>query len=607
MCGIIGIAGRTLVAARLIDALNRLAYRGYDSAGIAVVDEAGALTRRRAAGKIHALEQVLKASPIDGAVGIGHTRWATHGRPNDQNAHPHAQPGVSIVHNGIIENHAPLRAELTARGVTFESETDTEVVAGLMSAALSDGASPQDAFANTLKKLSGAFAICAVFEAAPTKIFGARGGAPLVVGARAGSNSIGSDALALAGLADSLIYLSDGDWCVIDADQIAVFDESGQAVTRPSRLPPAAAQPVDRGGYRHFMEKEIHEEPEAVRRTIAAQLDASHENILTPELIDWPNVKRIIAAGCGSAHIATMVARYWFNAYTRLPFHTEIASEFRYMEPTVEPNDLALFVSQSGETADTIAAHQYAADQGVQTLALLNVPESSLDRASSVSVHTHAGAEIAVASTKAFLAQLAALAALAIGAGRARGHLDDAQNRSLVQALLQTPAWIERALGLESQLLATCRRLAQADRVLFLGRGVFFPIALEGALKFKEINYINAEGYAAGELKHGPIALIEEGSPVIAIAPDGPLFEKTMSNLREVQSRGARITLLTDNPSARDMLGAADEVIMAPRCPEAAQPFVYAAPLHLLAYNTALIKGTDADQPRNLAKSVTVE
>lgn len=607
MCGIIGITSGHPVAGEIMAGLNRLAYRGYDSAGIAVVDAAGELVRRRAAGKIQALEGVLANSPIDGVVGIGHTRWATHGHPTDENAHPHAKPGVALVHNGIIENHAPLREQLRGKGMNFDSETDTEVVAGLMSQALSQGQSPREAFASTLSQLRGAFAICAIFEAEPDTIYGARAGAPLVVGTGEGRMAFGSDALALTGLSDHLIYLADGDWAIVSPKTVEILDRNGHAVLRPSKIPPSVAQPVDRGGYRHFMEKEIHEEPDAVRRTIAAQLDDTHQNIKPLNGMDWASSERVIAASCGSAHIATMVARYWFNAYAKLPLHTEVASEFRYMEPVTLAGDRGLFVSQSGETADTMAAHEYTSEQGVKTLALLNVADSSLDRASDVSIFTHAGPEIAVASTKAFVAQLAALAGLAIGAGRARGTLTDVQSEELTRALLQAPTWIDQAISLEDQLLPICRHLAQATQVLFLGRSVFYPLALEGALKFKEINYINAEGYAGGELKHGPIALIEEGSPVVAMAPDGPLFEKMMSNLTEVRARGAKLILLTDNREAKAQLGPNDEVILVPTCPEIAQPLVYSAPLHLLAYNTALVKGTDADQPRNLAKSVTVE
>ncbi len=607
MCGIVGILGREAVADQLVDALKRLEYRGYDSAGVATL-EGGKLTRRRAEGKLKNLEKRLRDEPLAGTSGIGHTRWATHGRPTENNAHPHATEQVAVVHNGIIENYRELRAQLEKEGAKFVTQTDTEAVAHLVSREIKKGLSPADAVAATLPQLRGAFALAFLFAGKDDLLIGARKGSPLAIGYGDGEMYLGSDAIALAPFTDTISYLEDGDWVELNHKGAAVHDAGNRAVKRQVLKSSASSVLIDKGNHRHFMAKEIHEQPEVVGHTLAHYLDMANERIDLPKLpFDPANLKRISISACGTAYYAGLVAKYWFERYARLPVEIDVASEFRYREAPMNEGDLAIFVSQSGETADTLASLRYAKEQKQHVVSVVNVPTSTIARESDVVLPTLAGPEIGVASTKAFTCQLAVLACFAIAMGRARGVLSEKQEQELVHALIEVPRHMAQALTLEPQIEALARDLAKCKDVLYLGRGTSYPLALEGALKLKEISYIHAEGYAAGELKHGPIALIDETMPVIVIAPHDRVFEKTVSNMQEVAARGGRIILVTD---AKGVAAAPVDSMLTltlPDVPETITPLIYALPVQLIAYHTAVTIGTDVDQPRNLAKSVTVE
>ncbi|MCA1297050.1 glutamine--fructose-6-phosphate transaminase (isomerizing) [Stappia indica] len=608
MCGIVGILGSQAVAAQLVDALKRLEYRGYDSAGIATLD-GGQIVRRRAEGKLRNLQEKLERAPLAGNIGIGHTRWATHGAATEHNAHPHAAPGVSVVHNGIIENFLELRMELEGQGARFSSDTDTETVAHLVSRELAAGADARSAVARVLPRLKGAFALAFLFEGEPDLLIGARRGSPLAIGHGEGEMYLGSDAIALSPFTDRITYLEEGDWAVLTRAGCEIFDADNAPVSRPVQTSRAMAQMIDKGNFRHFMAKEIHQQPEVIGHTLTRYLDlANMKTILEgAEKIDFSKLDRLIISACGTAYYAGLVAKYWFEKVARLPVDIDIASEFRYREMPVKAGDLALFISQSGETADTLAGLRYCKGEGMTIAAVVNVPESTIAREADVVFPTVAGPEIGVASTKAFTCQLSVLAALAVHAGYQRGHLDDKGAAELVRALGETPGYVNRALALESEIEALAQPLSRATDVLYLGRGTSFPLAMEGALKLKEISYIHAEGYAAGELKHGPIALIDEDMPVIVIAPHDPIFEKTVSNMQEVAARGGKIILITDEKGAEASGALAWKTIALPDVPEFVAPIVHALPIQLLAYHTAVFMGTDVDQPRNLAKSVTVE
>ena len=608
MCGIVGILGQTPAAPMLLDALKRLEYRGYDSAGVATL-EGGHLTRRRAEGKLRNLKERLASAPLSGRSGIGHTRWATHGAPNEANAHPHATSRVAVVHNGIIENYRELKTELEAGGTRFETATDTEVIAHLITANRDAGMTPQDSVRAALDRLRGAFAIAVLFEGEDDLMIGARRGSPLAIGHGHDEMFLGSDAIALAPFTDTITYLEDGDWVVLTRAAAVIHDETGALVERPMVRTVASSLLVDRGNHRHFMAKEIYEQPEVVGHTLAHYLDFAEGRAVLPAGVDldFAALDRVSMTACGTAFYAAMVARYWFEQYARLPVDIDIASEFRYREQPLAPNGLSIVVSQSGETADTLASLRYAKGEGQRVAAIVNVQESTIAREATFVLPTLAGPEIGVASTKAFTCQLAVLAALAVAAGRARGHLDEAAELRLVRALSEVPRLMSEALRLEPKIEALARDLAHVRDVLYLGRGTSYPIALEGALKLKEISYIHAEGYAAGELKHGPIALIDEAMPVVVIAPFDQVFEKTASNMEEVAARGGRIILLTDARGRDAAPSAAVETLILPEMPPAIAPLVYAVPVQLLAYHTAVFLGTDVDQPRNLAKSVTVE
>jgi glucosamine--fructose-6-phosphate aminotransferase (isomerizing) len=608
MCGIVGILGNAPVAGLLVDALKRLEYRGYDSAGIATLDH-GVMARRRAEGKLQALENKLRSEPLGGNTGIGHTRWATHGRPTESNAHPHATDIVSVVHNGIIENFRELRERLIAGGATFRSETDTEVVAHLVSEKIKQGKSPVDAVGATLKELRGAFALAFIFAGHDELLIGARKGSPLAVGYGKGEMYLGSDAFALAPFTDTLSYLDEGDWAVLSRGGVQIYDEQDRPVERAIVKTSVSSQLVDKGNHKHFMAKEIHEQPEVVGHTLAHYIDMVTETVALPAPLpfEWSKIKRLSISACGTAYYAGLVAKYWFERFAKLSVEIDIASEFRYREAPLEAGDLAIFISQSGETADTLATLRYAREMKQHILSVVNVTSSTIARESDVVMPTLAGPEIGVASTKAFTCQLSVLACLALAAGRARGHLSAADEQNLVHALVGVPRLMAQALTLEPQIEKLAHDLAKVKDVLYLGRGTSFPIALEGALKLKEISYIHAEGYAAGELKHGPIALIDETMPVIVIAPHDRVFEKTVSNMQEVAARGGRIILVTDPKGAAEATIESTETLMLPEMASAVTPLVYAIPVQLIAYHTAAAIGTDVDQPRNLAKSVTVE
>ncbi|HET7709169.1 MAG TPA: glutamine--fructose-6-phosphate transaminase (isomerizing) [Sphingomicrobium sp.] len=607
MCGIVGIVGKGPVTQRLYDGLKRLEYRGYDSAGICTID-GGRLDRRRAEGKLDNLAAELKANPLGGDIGIAHTRWATHGPPTVGNAHPHIAGSVALVHNGIIENFKPLRDELTADGRTFLSETDSEVVAHLADREIQRGASPEEAVAAILPRLHGAFAIAFLFAQDPDLIIGARMGAPLTVGYGKGENYLGSDALAVAPWTQRIAYLDEGDWAVVRRDSIAIFDRDNRPVEREIVDSGASAAPIEKGNYRHYMQKEIFEQPVVVAQTLQSYVRPFEGEVALPTSdLDLATVNRVTIVACGTSFYAGMVAKYWFEQFARVPVDIDVASEFRYRQPVLEPGGLALFISQSGETADTLAALHHARAERQRIAVVVNVPTSSMAREADLLLPTHAGPEIGVASTKAFTCQLAVLAALAANLARAKGRLTRDEERDIVAHLQEAPAAINAALGHDDDIAAMAHLIAPARDVLYLGRGPDYPMALEGALKLKEISYIHAEGYAAGEMKHGPIALIDELVPVIVIAPSGPLFEKTVSNMQEVRARGGKIVLISDKKGLELAGEGCLATIEMPEVHPLIAPLVYAVPVQLLAYHVAVLKGTDVDQPRNLAKSVTVE
>jgi glutamine---fructose-6-phosphate transaminase (isomerizing) len=609
MCGIVGILGKQAVATDLVDALRRLEYRGYDSAGVATVED-GQLDRRRAEGKLKNLEVRLSNNPLQGRTGLGHTRWATHGRPVEHNAHPHMNGRVAVVHNGIIENFQELKEELVAKGHRFETETDTETVLHLVSDYLDQGLPPVEAAAEAVKRLRGAFALGLIFAGEDNLMIGARNGPPLAIGHGNGEMYLGSDAIALAPFTDTITYLEDGDWAVLAREGAQIFNIEGAQVLRPPVKSVASSLLVDKGNFRHFMGKEIHEQPEVIGHTLANYVDFGNGTVTLPDLgVDPAKLDRVAISACGTAYFAGLVGKYWLERYARLPVEIDIASEFRYREPPLAKDGLAIFVSQSGETADTLATLRYCRSQGQRIAAIVNVRTSTIAREADAVLPTLAGPEIGVASTKAFTSQLAVLACLAVGLGRARGTITAAEEAELVKALGEVPRHINAVLRGETRYEALAHHLAKAQDVLYLGRGACYPVALEGALKLKEISYIHAEGYAAGELKHGPIALIDEKVPVIVVAPEDDLFEKTVSNLQEVAARGGRIILLSSADPARAGCPL-DAHLQVPRLPTA-HPFtnslLYAIPVQLIAYHTAVFMGTDVDQPRNLAKSVTVE
>jgi len=608
MCGIVGILGQTPVAPLLVDALKRLEYRGYDSAGVATLED-GHLTRCRAEGKLKNLEARLAQSPLSGHSGIGHTRWATHGAPTERNAHPHATARLALVHNGIIENFRELKDELIAGGAKFETDTDTEVVAHLIERELEHGLEPRAAVRAVLHRLTGAFSLAILFEGEDDLLIGARRGAPLAIGYGHDEMFFGSDAVALAPFTDRVSYLEDGDWAVLTRGGVTIYDADDKRVERPIVHTVASSLMVDRGNYRHFMAKEIHEQPEVVGHTLAHYLDFSAGKTALPEdfTVDFAALDRLSITACGTAYYAGLVAKYWFERLARLPVDIDIASEFRYREQPLSPNGLSIVVSQSGETADTLASLRYSRSHGQKVAAIVNVQESTIGREADFILPTLAGPEIGVASTKAFTSQLAALVSLAVAAGRARGNLSAKDESNLVRALSEAPRIISEALRLEPRIEQLAREISRASDVLYLGRGTSYPIALEGALKLKEISYIHAEGYAAGELKHGPIALIDENMPVVVIAPYDHIFEKTVSNMQEVAARGGRIILVTDPKGEAAASIKTMETLILPEMPATITPLAYAIPVQLLAYHAAVSLGTDVDQPRNLAKSVTVE
>ena len=607
MCGIIGIAGKTSVADRLVDGLKRMEYRGYDSAGLCTLHD-GDLVRRRAEGKLANLVDELADNPAPGTMGIAHTRWATHGAPTAANAHPHATDHVALVHNGIIENFRSLREELTGEGRRLESETDSEVVAHLISREVEAGASPEDAVRAVLPRLRGAFALAIAFREHPDMLVGARLGSPLVVGYGEGEMYLGSDALALAPLTQRISYLEEGDWVVVTRDSVQVYDSENNAVERDVVASGASAAAVEKGNYRHFMQKEIFEQPTVVAQTLASYVRQADESVALPQIdFDISSVKRITIVACGTSYYAGMVAKYWFEQFARVPVDVDVASEFRYREPVLEDGGLSLFISQSGETADTLAALRHCKKAGQIIAAVVNVPTSSMAREADLLLPTHAGPEIGVASTKAFACQLAVLAALAAHLAVRNGHMTRADEQEVVKHLLEAPACLNGALDHDDDIAGMAHLIAPARDVLYLGRGPDYPMAMEGALKLKEISYIHAEGYASGEMKHGPIALIDEHVPVIVLAPSGPLFEKTVSNMQEVRARGGQIVLISDEEGLAEAGEGCMATIQMPKVHPLIAPLVYAVPVQLLAYHVAVAKGTDVDQPRNLAKSVTVE
>ena len=607
MCGIVGILGNEDVADRLLDGLRRLEYRGYDSAGIATIVD-GAIARRRASGKLINLGRELAADPLPGMVGIAHTRWATHGGPTTNNAHPHATNEVALVHNGIIENFKPLREELLSRGRKLESETDTEIVAHLVSEQVEAGLDPVAAVKAVLPRLHGAFALAILFRSHPDMLIGARLGSPLVVGYGDGESYLGSDALALAPLTQRISYLEEGDWVVLTREGTQVYDQANNPVERPIVNSGASGQLIDKGNHRHFMAKEIYEQPIVVAQTLRGYLQRLDDKVTLPiPDFDLSTVKRVTIVACGTSFYAGMVAKYWFEQFARVAVDIDVASEFRYRAPVMEEGGLMIVISQSGETADTLAALRHAKAEGQTIAAVVNVPTSTMAREADLLLPTHAGPEIGVASTKAFTCQLAVLAALAANLAKAKGRMTPAEEKEIVKHLAEAPAALNAALSYDEAIEGMAGAVAGARDVLYLGRGTDYPLALEGALKLKEISYIHAEGYAAGEMKHGPIALIDENVPVIVIAPSGPLFEKTVSNMQEVQARGGKVVLISD----AEGIAAAGENCLAtiemPKVHPLIAPIVYAVPVQLLAYHVAVAKGTDVDQPRNLAKSVTVE
>ncbi|MGR6465466.1 glutamine--fructose-6-phosphate transaminase (isomerizing) [Rhizobium sp. PAMB 3182] len=608
MCGIVGIVGKAPVAERLVDALKRLEYRGYDSAGVATVHD-GVMDRRRAPGKLFNLEKKLDGEPLAGLTGIAHTRWATHGVPNETNAHPHFVDGVAVVHNGIIENFSELRDELTVAGAVFSTQTDTEVVAHLIAHYLKAGMSNREAVLATLGRVTGAFALAVMFRNDPGTIIGARSGPPLAIGYGRGEMFLGSDAIALSPFTSEITYLADGDCAVITAEDAEIIDFSGKPVSRPRQISQATAYVVDKGNHKHFMEKEIYEQPEVISHALGHYVDFSTNRVSkVADGIDFASATGLAISACGTAYLAGLVGKYWFERYARLPVEIDVASEFRYREMPLAPTQAALFISQSGETADTLASLRYCRGQGLKIGAVVNVTESTIAREADAIFPTLAGPEIGVASTKAFTCQLGVLASLAIAAAKARGTIDAADEQAMVKHLAEMPRIMSRVLNLiQPQMESLARELSRCRDVLYLGRGTSYPLAMEGALKLKEISYIHAEGYAAGELKHGPIALIDENMPVIVIAPHDRFFEKTVSNMQEVAARGGRIIFITDEKGASASNLPTMATIVLPNVDEIIAPMVFSLPIQLIAYHTAVFMGTDVDQPRNLAKSVTVE
>lgn len=607
MCGIVGIVGTGPVADRLFEGLRRLEYRGYDSAGIATLHN-GRIERRRAEGKLLNLGKRLAEDPLPGSIGIAHTRWATHGAPTEDNAHPHIVGDVSIVHNGIIENFKPLRDALIAEGRVFLSQTDTEVVAHLVSRELERGRNPREAVSVVLPQLHGAFAVALLFKSEPDLLICGRLGAPLTVGYGEGENYLGSDAHALASLTQRIAYLEEGDWAVVTRDGIEIFDRDNHAVERPIVHSGASATLIDKGNHRHFMQKEIYEQPVVVAQTLQSYIRPVEQKVALPDMdFDLSRIERVAIVACGTASYVGMIGKYWIERFARLPVEVDVASEFRYRDPVLLPHTLGVVVSQSGETADTLAALRHMKANGVTTAGIINVPTSSMAREVDLLLSTHAGPEIGVASTKAFTCQLAVMAALAVNLARAKDRLSEEEEREIVGHLIEAPAGINAALAHDADIEAMAHTIAAARDVLYLGRGPDYPLALEGALKLKEISYIHAEGYASGEMKHGPIALIDDSVPLIVLAPSGPLFDKTVSNMQEAKARGARVVLISD---AEGLAQAGEDAIATVEMPSVhplIAPLVYAVPVQLLAYHVAVAKGTDVDQPRNLAKSVTVE
>jgi len=607
MCGIIGIIGKDPVAGPLLDALKRLEYRGYDSAGIATLINGG-IERRRAEGKLENLVSRIQSEPIAGTTGIGHTRWATHGVPNEKNAHPHATKSVAVVHNGIIENFQVLRDELAAAGHVLASDTDTEVVVHLITLGLERGDTPAEATKAALARLEGAFALGIVFAGEDDLMIAARQGSPLAIGIGDGEMYLGSDAIALAPLTSRIMYLEDGDWAVINAESVTVYGEDGRKAAREVRETELSGDIIGKGGYEHFMLKEIYEQPQVIGDTLHSFVNPAQRSITLPDFsFDPAEATKFTLIACGTSYYACLVAKYWLETLARVPVEADIASEFRYRGAAMPEGGLAVFVSQSGETADTLAALRYAKDQGQKILSVVNVPESTIARESDAVLHTNAGPEVGVASTKAFTTQLTVLGCLAIRVAKARGAIDAETEARLVGALTEVPARAAEVLNHDERLRELAEEIAKARDVLYLGRGTSYPIALEGALKLKEISYIHAEGYAAGEMKHGPIALIDDGVPVIVIAPTDDLFEKTASNIAEVTARNGRVIFFSDTRGEKRLAGETAVTIALPEVDPFVTPILYAIPVQLMAYHTAVIKGTDVDQPRNLAKSVTVE
>ena len=607
MCGIIGILGQDGVAKDLLDGLRRLEYRGYDSAGIATL-VSGRIDRRRAEGKLRNLAEVVQDSPLPGRTGIGHTRWATHGAPNLTNAHPHADERVAVVHNGIIENFDALRGELSARGIAWSTDTDTETIVHLISAAMADGLGPVEAVQSVIGRLQGAFALAIIFAGHDSLMIGARKGSPLAIGYGEGEMYLGSDAIALAPLTREITYLEDGDWCVLTRESLAIYDSSNAAVDRPKVESAVSGDMIGKGNFPHYMLKEIYEQPSVVGDTLQAHFNPVEKRLNFQDLsLDFKALDRLTIMACGTAFYAGLTAKYWFESLARIPVEVDIASEFRYREAPLSPLGASIAISQSGETIDTLEALRYARGEGNPVLALVNVTESAIAREADAVLKTLAGPEIGVASTKAFTTQLTVLAALAIWAGRQRGSISADDEARLSQALVGIPALMAQVLNHDDSIREIAAKVAQTRDVLYLGRGSMYPLAMEGALKLKEISYIHAEGYAAGEMKHGPIALIDDGVPVVVCAPSGPMLEKTASNVEQVAARGGRLILITDAVGAKRLGGTAEDVIVMPTVDSLAAPLLYALPIQLLAYHAAVHKGTDVDQPRNLAKSVTVE
>lgn len=608
MCGIVGILGSIDAAPRLVDSLKRLEYRGYDSAGVATLVD-GALQRRRAEGKLKNLEALLETSPLSGTAGIGHTRWATHGAPTTRNAHPHVAGSVSVVHNGIIENYLEIRDELADAGAVFETDTDTEAVAQLLNRELELGKAPVDAVAAVLPRLKGAFALAILFAGHEDLMIGARKGSPLAVGHGDGEMYLGSDAIALSPFTDRITYLEEGDWAVVSRDHVDIYDVTNTKADRPEARSSVSSALMDKGNYKHFMAKEIHEQPEVLGHTLSRYIDYEKAAAQVPgtDQMKFKDLSRLVISACGTAYLAGLVSKYWFEKYARLPVEIDIASEFRYRETPISEKDSALFISQSGETADTLASLRYCKENGASIGAIVNVPESTIAREADMVFQTIAGPEIGVASTKAFTCQLAVLAALALQAGRERGVLSAEAEASLVKELAEVPSLALKALACEVEIEKLAQTLSHSPNALYLGRSTSFPLALEGALKLKELSYIHAEGYAAGELKHGPIALIDEDMPVFVVAPYDAIYEKTVSNMQEVAARGGRIVLITDQRGAEESGNAAENTVILPEMSDIVAPIIYAFPIQMIAYHTAVFMGTDVDQPRNLAKSVTVE